>query len=1157
MPDTEANTVEPHVFDRNHWLTDERNEPGMLAFILLASRLGRPVAASDVAKCTRYDMAELAFEPDQYLGWHSNDRRLYLFAWQAFAEQGQIGSHWHVDHDGVVLFSGMPVPLDAPWRRGTGWAEQLAERIATSDANTVTSELGGAFTLLHLRPERDSLVTNDLLGGAPLYSDASQELLVISNRANLVASVWEHPGAPSVRDWRGPAGPLFFGEPFVDDTGFRDVTALPAGAWWQLGWAERPAERQRACPQAPAGAPADQIETALRRSLRAIAALPFQHCTLALDGSKASRLLLGLLASEQLLDRVALTAAGAPDDPGIQIAAELADRVGRPLLLQPRFLTDPAEFGQEACIQAFQNGGVGSTWILESRLGSEDVLQIEPDLAGALAPTNRQRALLAGESPFDPLGILRPPIVSFYSDRVTEKRTSAQPCGEPPIALIANPRSIAARVETPAIAHAWPYLDPVIWRALAGMSTSDLLTETIYTTIMNRTAPELLSVPVCAEPSPLDHQVTGFPALLPLFQDYLLDPTNPLQDLVDMEKVTALLADSECTPATARVLYDLLAVAIWLGQDEQGSRIHRADEMGVRGVFGPLDEIRPVILGDAALLPHPDASVRHRQTDHLLDAFLKLDKQGTHLTASANILGVIPYYEAEGYLEAAIDSLVKQSRPLQGIVVIDDSSSTPPTKTLERFPTVTLLRSAENSGPYRLIQEVIDHTGYDAFLFQDADDWSAPNRLEVLLDLATRTGNELTGSQGHRLIVDEGEVVLYQHPIDPERTFQTTPKSKPVHHPTSLVTRDLIQRTGGFCTGLPFSGDTEFLRRAATIGPIANTAEFIYIYRTRSDSLTGSEETGIHTAVRRDLWAIQHPRAQWIADRVQAGLGPVLVPMAVTAPAKLMHLSGPALLGVDGQPWPPDAGAIPEPDKTRKPSRRRQTPATPPRPVFIIGAPRSGSSILALAIAQIPTFKLTLDPSWLANLSSALHVAFATVEETETVNDLQIQRIDTEQFAAHFGAAAHELLLKGIDPSVAAPFEDERLRRLRTCVERTSTRVLAEGDMLAEHGFDLHRLFPHARFIHVLRDPDEVVAAHQKDKRMLYRSRFVYMDEERAYDRWIETVQAARDLEIALGAEKVLRVDRATLFADPEPILRDVLSFIDERYDPVVLRPFA
>jgi hypothetical protein len=263
-------------------------------------------------------------------------------------------------------------------------------------------------------------------------------------------------------------------------------------------------------------------------------------------------------------------------------------------------------------------------------------------------------------------------------------------------------------------------------------------------------------------------------------------------------------------------------------------------------------------------------------------------------------------------------------------------------------------------------------------------------------------------------------------------------------------------------------------------------------------------------------------------------------------------------MGVDGSPWPPNvAQSNPVSEAARKRSARRTNVPEPPRPVFVIGAPRSGTSILALAIAQLPVFKLTLDPTWLANLSSALHVAFTSVDASETVNDLEIQRVDTEQFAAHFGAAAHELLLRGIDPAVAAPFEDERLRQLRTKVRSTRTRVLAEGERLVEHGFELHRLFPHARFVHVLRDPDEVVAAHQKDRRMLYRSRFVYMDQEAAYDRWIESVQAARDLEIGLGAEKVMRVDRAALLADPENVLGRVLSFIGEPYDPAVLRPFA
>jgi hypothetical protein len=36
-----------------------------------------------------------------------------------------------------------------------------------------------------------------------------------------------------------------------------------------------------------------------------------------------------------------------------------------------------------------------------------------------------------------------------------------------------------------------------------------------------------------------------------------------------------------------------------------------------------------------------------------------------------------------------------------------------------------------------------------------------------------------------------------------------------------------------------------------------------------------------------------------------------------------------------------------------------------------------------------------------------------------------------------------------------------------------------------------------------------------------------------------------------------MRVDRAAMMADPETTLRRTIAFIDEVYDPIVLRPFA
>ena len=74
----------------------------------------------------------------------------------------------------------------------------------------------------------------------------------------------------------------------------------------------------------------------------------------------------------------------------------------------------------------------------------------------------------------------------------------------------------------------------------------------------------------------------------------------------------------------------------------------------------------------------------------------------------------------------------------------------PPTEIVEQFAGCTLLVAERNRGPYRLIQQVIADTDYDGYLFQDADDWSAHDRLEQLLRAAARTGADLVGCQEGR-----------------------------------------------------------------------------------------------------------------------------------------------------------------------------------------------------------------------------------------------------------------------------------------------------------------------------------------------------------------------------------------------------------------------
>jgi glycosyltransferase involved in cell wall biosynthesis len=269
----------------------------------------------------------------------------------------------------------------------------------------------------------------------------------------------------------------------------------------------------------------------------------------------------------------------------------------------------------------------------------------------------------------------------------------------------------------------------------------------------------------------------------------------------------------------------------------------------------------------------------------------------SRLTTSSAVLAIVPHYQCERWLGDCLDALTRQTRPLDGIVVVDDGSGAPPLDIVQHFPHVTLLASAENVGPYRLTQSVIGQTGYDAYLMQDADDWSAPDRLELLLTAAERSGAELLGCQGYRVLCREAEVVPLTYPLDVNAALRALPTWYALLHPTSLVARELVERIGGYATGLKFGGDLEFLHRAAHVARVVNIPQFAYFKRVWAGALTSRPDTGLASAPRRELKRIESARARANAARAASGEPLDLRPLATADPIPLQHLSGPRLRG--------------------------------------------------------------------------------------------------------------------------------------------------------------------------------------------------------------------------------------------------------------------
>jgi Glycosyl transferase family 2 len=274
----------------------------------------------------------------------------------------------------------------------------------------------------------------------------------------------------------------------------------------------------------------------------------------------------------------------------------------------------------------------------------------------------------------------------------------------------------------------------------------------------------------------------------------------------------------------------------------------------------------------------------------------KVRTKDRELTSKSSVLALVPHYKCETWLAACLESLVEQTRPLDGIAVIDDHSGSPPVDIVRRFPQVSLLETAENVGPYRIIQTIINNTNYDAYLFQDADDWSSYDRLELLLAEAEKTGAELIGCQELRIFCDTSRIIPVCYPVDVNAALGASP-SHSLLHPTSLVSRSLAQRIGGYPTGLRFGGDSEFLLRAAYSARVVNLQRYCYFRRFRPGSLTSSPDTGADSPARQALQSSLRSRARKNAADKAKGRLPDLTPFAIMPPIELTHVAGPPLRG--------------------------------------------------------------------------------------------------------------------------------------------------------------------------------------------------------------------------------------------------------------------
>ena len=226
---------------------------------------------------------------------------------------------------------------------------------------------------------------------------------------------------------------------------------------------------------------------------------------------------------------------------------------------------------------------------------------------------------------------------------------------------------------------------------------------------------------------------------------------------------------------------------------------------------------------------------------------------------------LLPVYNAEPYLRAAVDSVLSQTFVDFELLAFDDGSTDRSLAILREYEAKdsrVRIFSRENRGHVVTHNELIDLAQGRYLAHMDADDICLPERFErqaVFLD--SFPDHLVVGGWIEQINAAGQPIGIIRSPLTHQEIDLAHLKGHTsICHPAAMFRKTAVLTVGCYNDEFNPAEDLDLWLRLAEIGKVANLPEIVLRYRLHSDSLSEASGQKQHDAMKRACQSAWHRR---------------------------------------------------------------------------------------------------------------------------------------------------------------------------------------------------------------------------------------------------------------------------------------------------------